>query len=145
MLKRNVFTPCELQPTMDAIDGLVDGLANKLYAGGKVKNTAKDKGFYQRLHELEKQFPGASVLLHKNGVLPKAFADIWSHPRLLSVGDCPCWPCSLVCRVLGRLRAVCVRKHTHTCIGALMHEHTHALAHARTHARTHERTHALTH
>ena len=31
----------------------------------------KDASFYERLILIEKQFPGAAVLLHKHGVMPK--------------------------------------------------------------------------
>ena len=31
----------------------------------------KDASFYERLILIEKQFPGAAVLLHKKGVMPK--------------------------------------------------------------------------
>ena len=36
----------------------------------------KDASFYERLILLEKQFPGATVLMHKNGVLPKVYKTI---------------------------------------------------------------------
>ena len=85
VLKRDVFKPPELQPTIASVEGLVDTLAKKLQAGGKIKDTAASASFEKRLTLLEEQFPGASVLLHKNGVLPAAIAALWSDPRLLSV------------------------------------------------------------
>jgi len=79
------FTKEEIQPVMDAIDRLVDELAEDLFNGGKIKNKHKEEGFYTRLSKLEDEFPGASVLLHKRGKLPKEIAEMWGNPRLLDV------------------------------------------------------------
>ena len=81
----DVFTAAEMQPTIDAVNGLVDDLAGRLKRGGRIADTFPTAGFADRLTKLEGAFPGASVLLHKNGVLPPAIAQLWSHPRLLSV------------------------------------------------------------
>ncbi len=51
----------------------MDHLAKRLHAHGKIKDLCADAGFYQRLILIEKQFPNASVLMHKYGILPKAF------------------------------------------------------------------------
>jgi hypothetical protein len=40
-----------------------------------------------RLTEIDKQFPGASVLLHKQGVLPDAFSSLWSSYQLLDAAQ----------------------------------------------------------
>lgn len=85
VIKHNLFSPKELQPSMDAIDKLVDDLANKLHSKGHITDLFKGAGFYQRLTLLERQFPSLSVLLHKNGVLPEALQKLWSDERLLSV------------------------------------------------------------
>ena len=36
---------------------------------------------------IEKQFPGANVLLHKQGLLPPAFQTLWSDPRLVDIAQ----------------------------------------------------------
>ena len=51
---------------------LVDDLANRLYAAGKITNKHESESFYTRLIHIEKQFPNASVILHKLGQLPVA-------------------------------------------------------------------------
>ncbi|XP_065897659.1 uncharacterized protein [Dysidea avara] len=79
------FTREELEPIKNAINELVDALANKLFAGGKVDDKCEKAGFYHRLALLEKQFPGAAVILHKIGKLPTAFQILWSNERLLNV------------------------------------------------------------
>ena len=63
----------------------VDILADKLYKGGKIQDKCEEAGFYERLILLEKQFKGASVLMHKLGYLPTGFRNLWSNERLLNV------------------------------------------------------------
>ncbi|XP_073241055.1 uncharacterized protein [Porites lutea] len=79
------FEKSELESVIAAICELVDQLADKLYDAGKIQDKHKDASFYERLILIEKQFPGAAVLLHKHGVMPKAFQDLWSNERLLNV------------------------------------------------------------
>ncbi|RUS73825.1 hypothetical protein EGW08_018418 [Elysia chlorotica] len=43
-----------------------------------------DLDVFHRLTQLDKEFPGAAILTHKDGVLPPAFADLWANPRLLN-------------------------------------------------------------
>ncbi len=81
----SVFSDTDMQPTIDAVTELVDRLANRLAAAGRIRDTFPSHGFSSRLTKLDEAFPGASVLLHKNGVLPPAIASLWSHPHLLSV------------------------------------------------------------
>lgn len=45
----------------------------------------KDKGFFERLTYLDKEFPGAAVILLKGGVLPQEFKNVWSNEKLLNV------------------------------------------------------------
>ncbi|XP_065897644.1 uncharacterized protein [Dysidea avara] len=85
VLVPNVFTPEELEPIKECINGLVDDLANKLFAAGKIDDKCEKAGFYERLTLLEKQFPGTAVLLHKIGVLPTAFQTLWTNERLLNI------------------------------------------------------------
>ncbi|XP_068681653.1 uncharacterized protein [Montipora foliosa] len=85
LLVPDFFRKSELEPVISAICDLLDELAEKLLIAGKIKDKHKDASFYERLILLEKQFPGATVLMHKNGVLPKAFQDLWTNERLLNV------------------------------------------------------------
>eukprot|EP00042_Codosiga_hollandica_P030584 m.178680 g.178680 ORF g.178680 m.178680 type:complete len:365 (+) comp53396_c0_seq1:3-1097(+) len=85
VLKKDVFRERDLSDTITAIQGLVDDIALRLHRGGRIADLHADAGFYTRLHKIEQQFPNASVLLHKNGVLPPAFQRLWSHPKLLDV------------------------------------------------------------
>lgn len=81
------FEPEELNPVIDSINGMVEDLAQKLYKGGKVKNLYSESGFFDRLTNLENEFPGAMILLHKIGQLPQTFRNVWSNERLLNVAE----------------------------------------------------------
>jgi len=85
VLKHNVFTPQDLQPSIDSVNDMVDELAMGLYKAGRIKDPCKSAGFTERLTLVEKQYPSASVIIHKRGVLPMSFARLWSHPKLVSV------------------------------------------------------------
>ena len=69
-----------LDRAVASVEALVDNLAEKLLAGGKITNTHKGAGFQERLVLIEEEFPHANVLLHKNGVLPEGIQQVWGHP-----------------------------------------------------------------
>ena len=85
LIVEDLFQPSELQPVMDEIDGIVDGIATRLHAAGKVSGTHADKDFFHRLTALEQEFKGAAVLTHINGWLGPQLARLWSAPRLLDI------------------------------------------------------------
>ncbi|MEK7411891.1 MAG: phytanoyl-CoA dioxygenase family protein [Planctomycetota bacterium] len=85
LLVRDLFRSADLQPVIDEISSKVDRLAQRLQADGKLSNLHTDAGFYQRLTLIERDCPGASVMLHTQGVLEPAMAHLWSHPRLLAI------------------------------------------------------------
>jgi len=87
VLKPDFFRKEELKPTVESLEAMVELLAQRLYKAGKITDLCRESGFYQRLTRLEKQFPGACVLLHKHGVLPKAIQDLWTTDRLLDVAQ----------------------------------------------------------
>ncbi len=79
------FSREQLQPVIEWINGLVDALAERLYAAGKIRDRHADEGFYTRLTRLEEEFPGAGVLIHIGGVLGQPLADLWGSRELLDV------------------------------------------------------------
>ena len=85
LVVRDQFTPAELQPVIAEIGGKVDRLARKLHGEGRLADLHEGAGFYQRLTLIERDCPGASVVLHAQGVLEPALAALWSHPRLLAI------------------------------------------------------------
>jgi ectoine hydroxylase-related dioxygenase (phytanoyl-CoA dioxygenase family) len=80
-----LFSCAELQPVMDEIDGLVDDLANRLHAAGKIREQHEREGFYTRLTRLEQEFPGAAVLIHIGGILRPELRALWCNPKLLEI------------------------------------------------------------
>jgi len=84
VIKHNVLTSQDLQPCIQSVNEMVDELATGLHKAGKIKDACKSAGFLERLTLIEKQYPSASVIIHKRGVLPLSFAQLWSHPQLLS-------------------------------------------------------------
>ncbi|XP_071079579.1 phytanoyl-CoA dioxygenase domain-containing protein 1-like [Haliotis cracherodii] len=85
LIVEKFFSKEELDPCREAIEKQVEDLAQKLYKGGKIKNLYEDKGLFERLSCIEKEFPGANILLHKAGKLPPAFRAVWSNDRLLNL------------------------------------------------------------
>lgn len=85
LIVEDFFRPEELQPVIDEVEAMVDELAERLYAHGKIRNKHEAEGFATRLTRLEQEFPGAAVLIHVRGILEPALADLWSSPRLLDL------------------------------------------------------------
>ena len=83
----NLAPEAELRGAIDAVDGLVDTIARRLHAAGKVSSLHQDAGFHRRLIELEKEFPRAGVLLHKAGILPEGIQNLWAHQTLVGAAQ----------------------------------------------------------
>nr|XP_054757893.1 uncharacterized protein LOC129264043 [Lytechinus pictus] len=79
------FKPEELEPVREGVKSEVDRIINQLYNAGKIKDKYENVDLFQRMTCVEKEFPGAAVLLHKAGRLPQSFKDLWSDARLLNV------------------------------------------------------------
>eukprot|EP00878_Enallax_costatus_P033667 GHUV01037211.1.p1 GENE.GHUV01037211.1~~GHUV01037211.1.p1 ORF type:complete len:250 (+),score=60.86 GHUV01037211.1:258-1007(+) len=75
----------DIEPCLRAIEDIVEGVASKLASAGLIQEPCKQLDVFHRLPALEQQFPEASVLVHKHGTLPRAFADVWSHHQLLAI------------------------------------------------------------
>ena len=84
VIVRNLVPASAIAGAQAAVEGLVDGTASRLLAGGKIADGAPGADFPSRLVKLEEQFPGASVLMHKHGVLPAGIASLWSCDALAS-------------------------------------------------------------
>lgn len=81
----DVFAPADLQPVRDEIAALVDDCARRLLARGRIHDACADLPFSRRLTAIERQWPGAAVLVHKHGVLGPQLARLWSSPALLDL------------------------------------------------------------
>lgn len=84
VIKRDVFDEAQLSRVIGSFEDLVGQVAARLKDGGKIENDHADADVYTRLTLLERDWPGAGVLLHKMGVLPDSFAELWASPQLLS-------------------------------------------------------------
>ncbi len=85
VIVRDFFSPQQLQKVIEWINSLVDDLADRLYAAGKVRHKHADADFYTRLTKLEQEYPGAAVLIHIQGLLGRPLADLWASQELLAV------------------------------------------------------------
>jgi hypothetical protein len=85
VIKRGLVPAERIAGAKKSIETLVDTVAEKLFAAGKIADKAEGAPFETRLVEIEKQYPAASVLLHKQGVLPLGIAEVWSCDELVSV------------------------------------------------------------
>ena len=65
LMVRSFFSQEDLQPVIDGISVKVDRLAKQLLAAGQITNDHSDKGFTRRLAAIEKDWPGAAVLIHQ--------------------------------------------------------------------------------
>ena len=85
LIVRDFFRPEQLAPVIEWVDQLVDELANRLFDAGKIGNRYEGDAFDTRLTNLEREFPGAAVLLHIGGLLGQPLADLWGSKELLDV------------------------------------------------------------
>ncbi|XP_072038017.1 uncharacterized protein [Amphiura filiformis] len=79
------FKDSEFDPVLEAIDKEVDLIAERLYKAGKIKNKYEDADVFHRFSLINKEFPGAPILIHKTGRLPEAFKKLWANDRLLNM------------------------------------------------------------
>ncbi|WAR18383.1 hypothetical protein MAR_000221 [Mya arenaria] len=85
VIVEDFFDKKDMDACREAVNELVEQLAQKLYKAGKIKDLYKDLGFFERLIKIEADFPGANIILHKYGKLPAAFKALWTNERLLDV------------------------------------------------------------
>lgn len=85
LVKQGLISEQLLQRARTAVDAEVDAVAEALYKAGKISDPCRKDSFEKRLASIEKQFPAASVLLHKRGILPPAFSDLWASQALTAV------------------------------------------------------------
>jgi len=85
LIVENFFEESDLKPVINDINKLVDQIANDLFDAGKIKQKYENEPFETRLIFIEKEFPGAAVLLHKVGQLPVGIEKLWSSKKLLDI------------------------------------------------------------
>lgn len=80
----NFFTLGEIESARESFRQLVDEIAQKLYKSGRIKNLYEDYGLENRLIMLEKEWPGAVMLLLKLGKLTPEFRALFQSEKLLN-------------------------------------------------------------
>ena len=85
LIVEDVFTDEELQPVLDDFAVMVDDWAERLYAGGKIKDKHAGEDVHTRLASLEKEWPGAAALIHWREGMRPALAKIWTSDKLLDM------------------------------------------------------------
>eukprot|EP00941_MAST-03F_sp_MAST-3F-sp1_P002569 g2569.t1 len=79
------FFESRLSGLRSDIEKLIDDLAKKLYALGKVKSLYEEFGWTERLLRLTEDFEDAPVLLIKGGILPKNFQQLFADESMLDI------------------------------------------------------------
>lgn len=87
LIVEDFFSQEQLQSCRNDIEAMVDDLAKKLYAAGKIQDLHEECGLFERLTELDKEFPGAAILLFKSQKMSKSFQNIWSDEKMLNVAE----------------------------------------------------------
>ena len=74
-----------LEKAKESIGKLSNDIIGDLFNAGKISSCYEYETLFTRMTKVNQEFPGASILFHKRGVLPKALQDIWSYPKLLHI------------------------------------------------------------
>jgi len=74
-----------LEKAKDSIRNVENGIIEDLFQAGKISSQYEEEGFFTRMTKVNREFPGASILFHKRGVLPRGLQDVWSYPKLLNI------------------------------------------------------------
>ena len=75
----------DVQPVIDDIAAIVDELARRLHAAGRIRDLHADQGFGTRLAALEAECPGAAIWVTHRGDLRPGLRELWSSPKLLDI------------------------------------------------------------
>lgn len=67
------------------VETLIDGLAHKLKAAGKVSSLYADSTWTKRLLQLTEEYPDAPMVLIKQGILPEHFQQLFADERMLDI------------------------------------------------------------
>jgi ectoine hydroxylase-related dioxygenase (phytanoyl-CoA dioxygenase family) len=81
----DVFSTDELKPILNEFEEIVNNFAEEAYVAGKISNKHEDTNVFKKLANLEKDFPGSSVLIHHKGELKPELAKLWGSKKLLDI------------------------------------------------------------
>ena len=84
LIVENLLSREEVQPVIDDIAAIVDELAGRLHAAGRIRDLYLDHGFGTRLAALEAECPGAAIWVTHLGDLRTGLRELWSSRIFLS-------------------------------------------------------------
>ena len=85
LIVEDLLSPEDVQATIDDIAAIVDELARRLHAAGRIRNLYPDHGFGTRLAAIEAECPGAAIWVTHLGDLRPGLRALWSSPKLLAI------------------------------------------------------------
>ncbi len=88
LIVEDLFSRRDLQPAMDDIAAIVDQLATRLHAAGRIKGLYRNHGFDTRLAAIEVECPGAAIWVTHRGDLRPGLRQLWSSDALLDIVEC---------------------------------------------------------
>lgn len=74
-----------LEKAKEGISDLSSDIIQQLFEAGKISSLYEEETLFTRMIKVNKEFPGASILFHKKGVLPVELQAVWSYPKLLHI------------------------------------------------------------
>ena len=85
LVLHDVFDKEILEKAKESIGKKCDLVIDQLYKAGKISQKYENEGFFTRMIKVNKEFPGASVLVHTRGSMPEGVQDVWCYPKLLNI------------------------------------------------------------
>ncbi len=85
LIVEDLLSRQELQPAIDDIAEIVDELARRLHAAGRISSLHSGDGFDRRLASIEAECPGAAIWVTHLGDLRPGLSQLWSSDRLLDI------------------------------------------------------------
>ena len=85
LVVEDLLSKSDVQAVIDDINAIVDELARRLHAAGRIREPYLDHGFDTRLAALEAECPGAAIWVTHRGDLRPGLRRIWSSPKILDI------------------------------------------------------------
>ena len=85
LLVENLFSPQELAPSMADIEDIVDGMAERLHADGRIVNKHREKEIDTRLTAIDSECPNAGLMPLLESAMGPRLTELWCAPKLLDI------------------------------------------------------------
>ena len=87
LLIEDFYSEEQMDAVQKSIEGILDQLAKDLFADGKIQSTYSNLDWTQRLLAMNKDFPDATVILHKSGFLPESMYNLFTDDKILQIAE----------------------------------------------------------